>query len=391
MVPPGAGAARRPAGLHSPLAIDGERAQASGSPEAVCLGVIVPIPSMKVVITGGGGFLGSQLAKRLLERGSLVGPSGEPEAVDSIVLFDASFGPLAEELAAAAGSTAPGTGQQGQTIDLTLLGGDMGDRDAVDAAIDRDDVAVFHLASMVSGECEERFDDALRANLDGGRHLLETLRRRSGRPRLVFASSVATYGGDDMPDRVGDATKRTPQTTYGMTKAILELMINDYSRKGFLDGRSARLPTVIVRPGKPNAAASSWASGMFREPLGGQPCRLPVHRDQCHPVIGYRDVVESFVALHDADPARLGDDRAYVLPSHRIAVAEGIAAMEQVAAEFGILPGLVLDEPDPAIQAIVDTWPTATDGSRALALGLPAPRPVAEILRDYLRDFVLED
>lgn len=337
---------------------------------------------MKVVITGGGGFLGSQLARRLLERGELVGPSGRPEPIDSILLFDARFAPEVEAMAAAAAVA-------DRSVELALLAGDMGDRDAVFHAVDRDDLAVFHLASMVSGECEQRFDDAMRANLDGGRHLLEALRGRSGTPRLVFASSVATYGGTDMPDRVGDLTKRTPQTTYGMTKAILELMVNDYSRKGFLDGRSARLPTVIVRPGKPNAAASSWASGMFREPLNGEPCRLPVHRDQAHPVIGYRDVVESFVALHDAEPARLGDDRAYVLPSHRITVAEGLAAMEQVAAEFGILPGLVLDEPDPAIQAIVDTWPTATDGSRALALGLPEPKPLAEILRGYLRDFVL--
>jgi nucleoside-diphosphate-sugar epimerase len=334
---------------------------------------------MKIVITGGGGFLGSQLAKSLLKRGSLTGPSGEAEAIDSLVLLDAQFGPAAEALAT----------KEGQAVDVTLLTADMGERDAVFAAIDRHDLAVFHLASMVSGECEQRFDDAIRANLDGGRHLLEALRQREGRPRLVFASSVATYGGADMPDRVGDETKRTPQTTYGMTKAILELMINDYSRKGFLDGRSARLPTVIVRPGKPNAAASSWASGIFREPLNGEPCRLPVHRDQCHPVIGYRDVVDSFVALHEADPSRLGDDRAYVLPSHRITVAEGLAAMEQVAAEFGIRPGLVLDEPDPTIQAIVDTWPTATDGSRALALGLPEPKPLPEILRGYLRDFVL--
>ena len=334
---------------------------------------------MKVVITGGGGFLGSQLAKRLLERGTLTGPSGRAEPIDSVLLFDTQFAPPVEAMAS----------QEGQAIDLTLATGDMGDRDAVFAAIDRDDLSVFHLASMVSGECEQRFDDAIRANLDGGRYLLEALRQREGKPRIVFASSVATYGGEDMPDRVSDLTKRTPQTTYGMTKAIIEMMINDYSRKGFLEGRSARLPTIIIRPGKPNAAASSWASGMFREPLNGEPCYLPVHRDQCHPVLGYRDVVESFIALHDADPSALQADRAYVLPSHRITVAEGLTVMEQVAAEFGILPGLVIDDPNPVIQAIVDTWPTATDGSRSLKIGVPQPKPLAEIVRDYLRDFVV--
>ena len=334
---------------------------------------------MKVVITGGGGFLGSQLAKRLIERGTLTGPSGEPGAIDSITLFDAHFSPQIEAMRT----------EVGAAIDLTLLTADMGDRDAVFTAIDRDDIAVFHLASMVSGECEQRFDDAIRANLDGGRYLLEALREREGKPRIVFASSVATYGGPDMPDRVSDLTKRTPQTTYGMTKAIIEMMINDYSRKGFLEGRSARLPTIIIRPGKPNAAASSWASGMFREPLNGEPCYLPVHRDQCHPVLGYRDVVESFIALHEADPAVLEADRAYVLPSHRISVAEALTVMEQVAAEFGILPGLVIDDPNPVIQSIVDTWPTATDGTRALKVGVPEPKPLKEIVRDYLQDFLV--
>jgi nucleoside-diphosphate-sugar epimerase len=328
---------------------------------------------MKVLITGGGGFLGSQLAKRLLERRVLTGPSGESEEIDEIVLFDTHFAPAVEESLG------------GRT---TLLDRDIGDRDAVFDAIDRDDISIFHLASMVSGECEERFDEAMRVNLDGGRHLVEALRARDGLPRIVFASSVASFGGEVMPDCVSDSTKRTPQTTYGMTKVIGELMINDYSRKGFLDGRSARLPTIVIRPGKPNAAASSWASGMFREPLNGETCYLPVHRDQLHPLLGYRDVVDSFVALHEASRDQLGDDRAFGLPSHRISVGEGLAMLEQVAAEAGIELGMVIDEPDPVIQSIVDTWPTATDGSRALAIGVPEPAPVADIIRHYIADFL---
>lgn len=328
---------------------------------------------MKVVITGGGGFLGSQLARTLLERGSLTGVSGNPETIDEIVLFDAHFSPEVEQA----------LGRQ-----ATLLLGDIGDRETVTSLIDRDDISVFHLASMVSGECEQRFDDAMRVNLDGGRYLLEALRSRDSVPRIVFASSVASFGGEVMPDRVTDSTKRTPQTTYGMTKVIGELMINDYSRKGFLDGRSARLPTIIIRPGKPNAAASSWASGMFREPLNGETCYLPVHRDQLHPVLGYRDVVDSFVALHEAETELLGDDRAYGLPSHRISVAEALTILEQVANEAGIELGMVLDEPDPVIQGIVDTWPTATDGSRAIRVGVPEPKPVADIIRDYISDFL---
>lgn len=328
---------------------------------------------MKVLITGGGGFIGSQLAQRLSERGTLTGPSGSDEEIDEIVLFDSHFAPAI---------------QQGSIPNLTLLNGDLTDRDQVFNAVDRDDIAVFHLAAMVSGECEQRFDDALAVNLDGTRYVLEALHARSGKPRVVFASSVGSYGGEDMPEVVGDLTKQTPRTTYGMTKVIGEMMINDYSRKGFLDGRSVRLPTVIIRPGAPNAAASSWASGMFREPLNGEPCYLPVHRDQLHPMIGYRDVVDSFIALHEANPEKLGDDRAYVLPSHKISVAEGLTMLEEVAKEQGISLGLVVDEYSPVIQAIVDTWPIATDGSRALALGVPTPRSVKDIIRDYISDFL---
>ena len=192
-----------------------------------------------------------------------------------------------------------------------------------------------------------------------------------------------------MDARVSDTSKQTPQTTYGMTKVVGELMINEYSRKGFIDGRGARLPTVIIRPGKPNAAASSWASGMYREPLNGEPCLLPVHHDQIHPVLGYHDVVASFIALHEAAPELLGDDRSYGLPSHRITVNEGLTVMRTIAAEYGITPGLIVDEFDPVVQSIVDTWPTETDGTRAIKLGAPSPRPLPEIIRDYLSDFVL--
>lgn len=333
---------------------------------------------MKVLITGGGGFLGSQLAKALVEKGTLFGPSGDPEPIDEITLFDAFFPDAVKEMAT----------KQGSTINLTLLNGDMGNRDEVFAAVDRDDISVFHLASMVSVECEQEFEAAMRVNFDGGRYLLDALRERQGCPRLVFTSSVASFGGEAMDDCVTDKSKRTPQTTYGMTKVVGELMINEYSRKGFIDGRSARLPTIIIRPGKPNAAASSWASGMYREPLNGEPCRLPVRHNQRHPILGYRDAIDSFIALHEADPDLLGDDRAYGLPSHRISVDEGLAVMRSVAAEYGITPGLVVDDFDPLVQSIVDSWPTGTDGTRAIKLGVPSPKPLPEIIRDYLKDFV---
>ena len=325
---------------------------------------------MKVIITGGGGFLGSQLCQKLLRRGELTGPSGTPEKIREIVLLDAAFHRPADD---------PRVRQ---------IKGDISDRATVFAAIGSEAAtAIFHLASMVSGECEERFDDALRVNLDGGRNVFEAARAAAGRPRVIFASSIACYGGEAMQDPNTDRTKLTPRTTYGMTKAICELLINDYSRKGFFDGRSARLPTVIVRPGKPNAAASSWASGMFREPLNGETCALPVRRDQCHPMTAYRTVIDSLIALHEVPENKLADDRGYVLPAHRVTPNLAEAVVREVAAERGIKAGAIADAFDARIQGIVSNWPVSVDGARAIALGLPQPPPLKTIIAQYLEDF----
>jgi nucleoside-diphosphate-sugar epimerase len=186
-----------------------------------------------------------------------------------------------------------------------------------------------------------------------------------------------------------DRTKHTPQTTYGMTKAICEMLVNDHTRKGYFDGRSVRLPTVIIRPGKPNAAASSWASGMFREPLNGEVCLLPVRRDQQHPMTGYRTVVDSFIALHEVAAERLGSDRAYVLPAHAVTPQLAEAVIQKVAAERGLALGSIVDAFDARIQGIVDNWPTAVFGGRALDLGLPPPPPLEEIVRQYVEDYVV--
>lgn len=325
---------------------------------------------MKVIITGGGGFLGSQLCQQLLKRGTLTGPSGKPEAIREMVLFDAFF-------------PKPSTDPR-----VKLVTGDINDRAAVFAAVGAEPAtAIFHLASMVSGECEQRFDDALRVNLDGGRNVFEAARVAPGLPRVVFASSIACFGGEAMQNPNTDRTKLTPQTTYGMTKAICELMINDYSRKGFFDGRSARLPTVIVRPGKPNAAASSWASGMFREPLAGEPCLLPVRRDQCHPMTSYRTVTESLIALHEIPADRLADDRAIGLPAHTVTPQLAESVIREVAAARGLKLGPITDAFDARIQNIVNNWPQAVDGTRAIALGLPSPPPLKTIVKQYLEDF----
>lgn len=326
---------------------------------------------MQVVITGGGGFLGSQLCQRLLNQGSLAGTDNQQMPISQIVLLDARF-------------VAPSTNPI-----VTQIVGDIGDRDFVfDSIGSNKPTSIFHLASMVSGECEERFDDALRVNLDGGRNVFEAARRLGKTTHVVFASSIACFGGESMRTPCTDRDKLTPQTTYGMTKAICELLINDYSRKGFFDGRSARLPTVIIRPGKPNAAASSWASGMFREPLHGEPCLLPVRRNQPHPMTGYRTVIDSLVAIHNLPAASLGDDRAVGLPAHRVTPELAEQTLKAIASQDGRTIGEIVDSFDARIQGIVNNWPTEIDGSRGVSLGLPMPPSLETIVRQYIEDFV---
>ncbi len=325
---------------------------------------------MKVVITGGTGFIGARLARRILDKATLAGPGGEQVPVDELVLFDvAAPNPLPMEL-------------DGR---VSVVTGDISGRGTVDKLIDRDDISVFHLASVVSGGGEKDFDMAIRVNLTGGLNVFEALRARASCPRLVFASSIAVFGGSHMPSVVGDFGKQTPQTTYGMTKACCELLINDYTRKGFLDGRSARLPTVIIRPGKPNAAASSFASAVFREPLKGEGYVLPVAPETVMPVLGYRNIVEGILALHELPGSELDDDRAVSLPSLDVTVADMISALKSVAHNRKL--GEITFKPDPFIEAIVKTWPLATDDKRAISLGLPRDATLDDIVRHYIEDY----
>jgi nucleoside-diphosphate-sugar epimerase len=322
---------------------------------------------MRVTITGGLGFLGRLTARRLLASGHAVAVldvNGAPEEPGCQVL-------------------------RGAVTDAALVG----------AAIPPGTDAVMHLASMVSAECERDFDAAFGTNLDGTRLVLEACRRLPKPPRLVFASSVAVFGVSDPtpvrraaearpPDRsgvVGDATKQAPTTTYGTTKAIGELLVNEYTRKGYVDGRSARLPTVVIRPGRPNAAASSFASGVFREPLAGRRTVVPVDPATPMVLIGHRAAVEGLVGLLDVDGTVLGADRAVGLPGLTVSVADMIAACR------ARVPGgesLIEVRPDPANEAVVRSWPGRWDASRALGLGLLGDRDLDGIIDAYLADFV---
>jgi D-erythronate 2-dehydrogenase len=326
---------------------------------------------MKVIITGGAGFLGLQLARRLTALGSLTGPSGKAEKIDEILLFDV---------------VTPPARPAGLDDRARFVAGEIADKATVKKLFDRPDLSVFHLASVVSGGGELDFDLAMRVNLDGNLHVLESARALGSKPRVVFASSIAVFGGKAMPKHVGDATKQVPQTTYGMTKAIGELLVNDYTRKGFIDGRSARLPTVIIRPGKPNKAASSFASGVFREPLNGVECVVPVGEETIMPVSGYRSIVEGFVGLHEADGEALGDDRAVTFPGINVTVREMIEALKRVAGNRHL--GSIRFESDPVIERIVASWPTALNFERARKLGLPLDANLDAIVRAYIDDYL---
>ncbi|HTW07450.1 MAG TPA: NAD-dependent epimerase/dehydratase family protein [Acidimicrobiales bacterium] len=321
------------------------------------------------MITGGAGFLGQVLAARLLSRGQLVGRAGQLEAIDEIVLIDR------------VAPAVPGTDLGAR---VRLVTGDVTDEELVRAEVVCDDVSVFHLASMVSAECEQDFDGALAANIGGCRAVLEACRACRAAPRMVFSSSIAVFGGL-APDEVAtDGTKLLPATTYGTTKAICELLVNDYTRKGHVDGRSARLPTVIIRPGRPNAAASSWVSSIFRERLNGEECTLPVGAATRVPVIGYRTVAENLARLHDVRPDDLGADRAVNLPSLDLTAHEMMAALDAIAPR----PlGPVSARPDPKIIAVFETWAQHSSALRANRLGLCRDDSVAEIVHAYLEDF----
>jgi nucleoside-diphosphate-sugar epimerase len=303
-----------------------------------------------------------RLARRILERGKLAGQS-----VDEIVLFDVVAAPAFDAR-------------------VKSVVGEIFDRDTVFKLIDRPDIGVFHLASVVSGGAEQDFDLAMKVNLHGHLHVLEAQRRLGSRPRSVFSSSIAAYGGSQVPKNVGDATRQTPQTTYGATKSIGELLVNDYTRKGFIDGRSARLSTVIVRPGRPNKAASSFVSAVIREPLNGVDYALPVAMETLMPVVGYRAVVDGIIALYEADGAALGDDRALNLPNITVSVAEMVESLHRVAA--GRQLGNIRVQLDPFIVPIVAGWPTHVAADRAAALKLPPAAGIDSIIAAYIEDYL---
>ncbi len=322
---------------------------------------------MKVVITGGAGFIGRKLAQRILAQGELTGPSGEREAVTELVLFDA-VAPPDEELADAR---------------VRAVTGDIADAALVAKVIDAQTNSVFHLAAVVSAGAEAEFELGYQVNLDGTRNVLEAAKAANGAPRVVFASSLAVYGGE-VPDTVVDETPITPETSYGAQKVIGEFLIMDFSRKGYIDGRAMRLPTIVVRPGKPNKAASGFASGIIREPLNGVDMVCPVTAESRMAIMSPRTVVECFIHMHELDSARLGASRAILLSGFSVSMGDAAAAVQAV--DTNRTRGRITFEVDPQIQAIVDGWPKTTSSAKAGALGFPSDDNIADVISAYIED-----
>jgi nucleoside-diphosphate-sugar epimerase len=320
---------------------------------------------MKVIITGGAGFLGRRLAAKLLERGTLTGPDGKTQRIDEIALVD----------------IAPATGFDDARI--RPVRGDIADPSLVARVIDDATCSVFHLAAVVSGQAEADFGLGMRVNLDATRHLLDACRAVGHRPRLVFTSSVAVYGGP-LPEVVLDSTALNPQSSYGAHKAIGELLVSDYSRKGFVDGRVLRLPTISVRPGRPNKAASSFASGIIREPLSGEESVCPVAPATRLWLLSPRRAIENLIRGHELSADALGASRAVNMPGIAVSAREMVAALERVAGKDVV--NRIRWARDPAIERIVGSWPGAWDTTRARALGFTGDADFDSIVRAYIDD-----
>jgi len=328
---------------------------------------------MNIVITGGAGFLGVRLARTLLQHGSLSLGGAPAQTIQQLTLVD-RVAPPADLRADPRVRVV-----EGDLVDL-LEG-------STQQVVPQDAAAVVHLASAVSGECEANFDLGMRSNLRAGMLLLERCRALGTQPLLVFSSSLAVFGStaeQPLPEVVTDTTLPTPQNSYGIQKFVLEQLVADYTRKGFLRGRNVRLMTVSVRPGRPNGAASSFLSGMIREPLAGERSTCPVPPDTLVALSSPARTVEGLIRALQTGDQEWGPRTALNLPALTTTPAQMAAALEKVA---GPAAASLIDwRPDPAIARIITSWPARTDSARARALGLVADADFETIVRDYVRE-----
>ena len=316
---------------------------------------------MKIVITGAAGFLGRKLATRLTAQGFLWDRAGQKTEISSLVLADVA--PVDPPFEGA-----------------TSVVGDIADPNFVANLIGKDVDTVFHLAAVVSGQAEAEFDVGMRVNLDATRGLLEHLRSLGTRPRLVFSSTLAVYGNTG--GGITPSTPVTPLSSYGTQKAMNELLIGDMTRKGYIDGRSLRLPTVVIRPGKPNLAASSFASSILREPLSGERTACPVAKDLRVLIISPRRVIDAFVLTCELPAEAFAGRGAVNLPGLSLTVQEMVEGLERAGGDSSLIEWA----PDAGIQKIVDTWPGTSDTRDAEDLGYLPETGIDDVIAAYIED-----
>lgn len=320
---------------------------------------------MNILITGGTGFIGKQIASKILELGSITFDGESAKKVEKIILFDAFQG---EDVP--------------QDSRVEVVTGDITNKQTVQEIVKNVDV-VWHLAAVVSSAAEADFDLGMNVNLYGLLNILDVIRSQNTQPRFIFASGCAVFGGD-LPEIVTDKTVVTPKSSYGMQKAIGELLVADYSRKGFVDGRVLRLPTIVVRPGKPNKAASTFFSSIIREPLKGETAVCPVAENTPVFITSPRKCVDSMIKAATLSPKKLGNERIIPLPGLTVTVKEMLFALEKVAGKEAV--NLVQWEEDATIQRIVQSWPTQVEAEYANSLGFEADQSFEDIIQAHIED-----
>lgn len=317
---------------------------------------------MRILVTGAAGMIGRKLVARLAKDGEVAGTPITALDLHDIVAADLVSIPDAE---------------------TSVFVGDIASPDTVDMLVSRRPDAIFHLAGVVSGEAEANFDLGYRVNLDGTRMLFDAIRLADYRPRVVFTSSIAVFGAP-FPDVIPDEFHPTPMTSYGTQKLIGEALLSDYTRRGFMDGIGIRLPTICVRPGKPNKAASSFFSGIIREPLNGQEAILPVPRSVVHTHASPRSAVGFLIRAAEIDGDLVGPRRNLTMPGVGVTVGEQIEALERVAGSNVV--SLIREVPDEAVWSIVKNWPTRFEARRARELGFVAETSFDEIVKVYIEE-----
>ncbi len=316
---------------------------------------------MKILILGGAGFLGKKLTLKLLEKNSL---DAHHPPIERILIFD----------------RIPAKGLSGDNR-VKICTGDLANLSEIESLIGEKPDLIFHLAAIVSGEAEKDFNLGMRINFLASYHLLEACRKASHTPRVIFSSSCAVFGGN-LPEVVNDRIAVTPQSSYGTQKAVIELLINDYSRRQFISGCALRLPTVVVRPGKPNAATSSFASGIIREPLNGKMAICPVSKNTKLWISSPETVVQNLIFAAQRSQHEWGDNRILSLPGITVSVEDMVSSLASVGGSH--LREMIKWQPNTFIENIVSTWPASFEVERALQLGFYADQHFDQIVQSYI-------